>query len=266
MPTPKKSLGQNFLRDDAVIARIVAAAEIGPDSAVVEVGPGEGVLTEPLARAAGTVIAIEVDGDLVAPLVARLAPYPHAHVEHADVRRVHLRDLLDRYGITAYSVVANLPYYITSSIVRFFMESATPPTHLVLMVQREVAERILAGPGDMSILAVAVQYYGDVAPVCDVPRTSFFPAPKVDSAVIRITHHGVRTTPAQDKVFFRAVRAGFSARRKMLAGNLANSFHMDKDAARAMLADCGVAPTARPQELSVDQWRALAARLSTPLV
>ncbi len=255
---PKKSLGQNFLRDDGVIAQIVDAAALDAESAVLEVGPGEGVLTAALADVAAKVIAIEVDGDLVPQLRERFARRANVHIEHADIRRVYLKELLARYGVTRYSVVANLPYYITSSIVRLFMENKdVPPTHCVFMVQREVAQRIIATPGQMSILAVAVQYYGDVAWVCDVPRTAFDPVPNVDSAVITITHRGVRTSAQEDKAFFRVVRAGFSARRKMLVNNLASSFGIEKDVARDMLAQQNIAPQVRPQDLSIAQWQAL---------
>ncbi len=256
---PKKSLGQNFLRDERIVARIVAAAALDGESVVLEVGPGEGVLTAALAKVAGTVIAVEVDGDLVPRLRERFAQADNVHIEHADIRRVYLKELLARYSVTRYSVVANLPYYITSSIVRLFMENKDiPPERCVFMVQREVAERIIARPGQMSILAVAVQYYGDVAWVCDVPRTAFEPVPQVDSAVIAITHRGVRTSAREDRAFFRVVRAGFSARRKKLINNLSNSFHADKDVIREACARRDIAPDARAQDLSVAQWRALA--------
>ncbi len=258
---PKKSLGQNFLRDAGVVRRIVDAAALTRESAVVEVGPGEGVLTAALAAAAGRVIAVEVDADLVARLRERFARHDNVTIVHADIRRVYLKELLAREGVAQYAVVANLPYYITSSIVRLFMENKdAPPTHLVLMVQKEVAERIMAPPGAMSILSVAVQYYGGVQPVCDVPRTAFDPVPNVDSAVIRIDHHGVRTSAAQDKAFFRIVRAGFSARRKMLANNLANSLQLDRGAVRDALTQCALSTTTRAQELSVEEWKCLTAQ------
>lgn len=259
----KKSLGQNFLNDDGVIMQIVDAARLTDESVVLEVGPGEGVLTAPLADVANKVILIEIDGDLIPRLTERFAQRDNVIIEHADIRRVYVEKLLEKYDAgTQYAVVANLPYYITSSIVRFFMENPLPPTHLVIMVQKEVAKRIIAGPGEMSILAVAVQYYGDVSWVCDVPRTSFTPAPQVDSAVIRIDHKGRTTTPEEDKAFFRVVRAGFSARRKMLANNLASSLLLDKDAVREILTSLNLAPTVRPQELSVEDWKILTEKLS----
>ncbi len=255
---PKKSLGQNFLRDKNVIDQIIAVADIDHTSTVVEVGPGEGILTQPLADHAGKVIAIEVDNDLVPLLRERFAQKKNVFIEHADIRRVHLKELLARHDITTYCVVANLPYYITSSIVRLFMENKdVPPTHLVLMVQKEMAERIMASPGAMSILSVAVQYYGDVSLVCEVPRTAFVPVPNVDSAVIKIVHRGIQTTREEDKVFFRVVRAGFSARRKMLVNNLASSFHCDKEEIRGLITRCGLASNVRPQDLSVQKWQIL---------
>lgn len=259
---PKKSLGQNFLRDLNVVAQILEAAQLDNTSAVVEVGPGEGVLTAPLADIASRVIAIEVDEDLVARLRERFARNDTVVIHHADMRRVYLKELLANYNISRYTVVANLPYYITSSIVRLFMENKdVPPERLVLMVQKEVAQRIVATPGAMSILSVAVQYYGDAQVVCTVPRTAFDPVPNVDSAVIAITHHGVQTSAAEDAAFFRVVRAGFSARRKMMAKNLSSSLGIPRDVVHERMTQCGIATTARAQDLSITQWQCLAANM-----
>ena len=257
--TPKKSLGQNFLRDDAVIARIVRESGARAGDVVVEVGPGDGALTAALAQTGARVVAVEVDQDLLAPLRARFAAQPTVQIVQGDIRRINLPALLAQQGVQRYTVVANIPYYITASIVRLFLESATPPAQMVLMVQEEVARRICAQPGAMSVLSVAVRYYGVPTYLFGVPATAFVPVPQVNSAVVRIALASARPSRAQAQAFFRVVRAGFSARRKMLVNNLANSLHMDKADAQRCVTQCDLAPTVRAQEVSVAQWRCVVA-------
>lgn len=263
---PKKSLGQNFLRDTQVLERIVAAANLSAEDFVLEIGPGEGVLTQKLAKKAGRVLAIEIDQRLIESLQKRFASNQKIEIIHADILKINLADLYTNYQLldTKYKVVANLPYYITSPIIRLFLEATILPAEMILMVQKEVAERIVAQPGQMSILAVAVQYYAQAELLFEVPKEAFYPVPQVDSAVIRIARIVDRKSPSKEETrhFFKIVKAGFSAKRKTLANNLANSLHLEKTAISQKLKTAGISPTARAQELSVADWQNLAAILS----
>jgi len=272
---PKKSLGQNFLVDESHLARIAAAAELTPADTVLEIGPGLGVLTRHLAAQAGRVVAVELDDRLIPILQELFADQPHVSFVHADILKVDPAAMLSDDGpqtadgesvtprnsqfATPYKVVANLPYYITSAVLRHLLESAQPPTLAVVMVQREVAQRIVAGPGDMSLLAVGVQFYAEAKIVQKVPAGAFHPRPKVDSAVLRLD---IRPQPVVADVepgwYFSVVRAGFGQKRKQLRNSVAAGLGLSKEATEAGLAAAEIDPQRRAETLSLQEWGALA--------
>ncbi|PIR73269.1 MAG: ribosomal RNA small subunit methyltransferase A [Candidatus Moranbacteria bacterium CG10_big_fil_rev_8_21_14_0_10_35_21] len=268
---PKKNLGQNFLKTNSIVKRIIESANLSADDFVIEVGPGEGVLTEELAKKAGKVLAIEIDHTLIKPLQKKFENKKNVEIINADILKINLPELLG-HEMSKYKVIANLPYYITSPIIRLFLETETPPQEMILMVQKEVAERIVASPseipaesrsakrisrgkpGQMSILAVSVQYYAKPEILFEVGKENFDPIPEVDSAVIKITNSECGIPNAETKKFFRVVKAGFSAKRKTLINNLSSSLHLEKKAVEEKIKAVGLKPTARAQELSVDDW------------
>ena len=250
---PKKSLGQHFLVDRRVLSRIVAAAELSADDTVVEVGPGRGLLTDELAARAGRVAAVELDGELASTLEARYEHMSHVSVVRADARDVDIESLVGPGP--SYKLVANLPYYAASPIVRRFLESQRSPDLMVFMVQREVAERMTASPGQMSLLSVGVQLYGEPKVVCHVPPAAFRPRPKVSSTVLRVD---VRPQPALDlrseAGFFEVVRAGFSAPRKQIRNTLKQGLPLESGLADEILSAADIDPTRRPRTLSLEEW------------
>lgn len=252
---PKKSLGQNFLHDPNTLEKIVAVAELTPDSTVLEVGPGTGNLTRYLAQAAGRVIAVELDDRLVPLLQQEFAGQPHVEVLHGDILEIDLRDLV---GDAPYTVVANLPYYITSAILRRLLEQGPRPARMVLTVQREVAERLAAEPGDLSLLAVSVQFYGQPQIVTKLNPAAFWPRPDVESAVVRID---VYPTPIvevpSEQAFFRVVRAGFSQKRKQLRNAISSGLSVNKARADELLLGSGIDPSRRAETLTLEEWAAL---------
>jgi 16S rRNA (adenine1518-N6/adenine1519-N6)-dimethyltransferase len=255
MPT---KLGQHFLKDTSIIKRILATANLRLNDFIIEIGPGEGILTEKLAEKVKQVIAIEIDNNLIPALQKKFANNKKVEIIHEDILKINIRSL-DKLGMTSfYKVVANIPYYITSKIIRLFLESETPPQEMILMVQKEVAERIVEKPGKMSILALSVQYYAEAQILFSVPAKAFFPIPKVDSTVIKIFPSQQIRSQEETKKFFRVVRAGFSAKRKTLANNLANSFHLAKKDMENKLNQIGLSSLARAQELSLEEWKKLA--------
>ncbi|MCA9935772.1 MAG: ribosomal RNA small subunit methyltransferase A [Ardenticatenaceae bacterium] len=249
---PKKSLGQNFLFDENVLRRIVDAAELEPDDAVLEIGPGLGALTKLLAETAVTLTTIELDNRFIPILRLELAAYPHVRLVHGDILE---QDPADWFS-GPYKVVANVPYYITGAILRHLLEGAHKPTMMVLTVQKEVAERVTAVPPHMSLLAISTQVYGRTEKVADIKAGSFWPAPDVDSAVIRIDLRQAQPDPAFEKLFFRVVKAGFSQKRKQLQKNL-RQLGLDRAVIAQMLEDAGVDGRARAETLTIEQWRAL---------
>ncbi len=255
-PAAKKSLGQHFLVDRRAIASIVDAADISADDLVVEIGPGRGALTRPLVERAGRLVAVEMDDILADRLREKYADRPNLSVLVEDARDVDIDALAP--GGAPYKVVANLPYYAASPIVRRFLEADRKPTLMVVTVQREVALEMVAKPGQMGLLSVAVQLYGAPRVVATVPPRAFRPPPKVTSSVVRID---VFPEPAVafDSVdeFFRVVKAGFSARRKQLHNAIGRGLALEPEAARALLAEAGIDPTRRAQTLSMDEWAAL---------
>lgn len=255
---PKQSLAQNFLTDPLHLARIAAAAELVATDTVLEIGPGLGVLTQLLAAQAGRVIAVELDNRLIEPLRAQFAKQPQVQIVHGDILELAPGALLQEAdGVAAgpYKVVANLPYYITSAVLRHLLEAAVRPTQIVVLVQKEVAERICAQPGDLSLLAVSIQYYAEPTLVHHVPARAFYPPPKVDSAVLRLD---VRPEPVVADVntesFFRVVRAGFSQKRKQLVNTLSAGLHLPKAEVIALLDRIGIDPKRRAETLTLAEW------------
>lgn len=260
---PKQSLAQNFLTDPMHLARIAAAATLVATDTVLEIGPGLGTLTQVLAAQAGRVIAIELDDRLIDLLREQFAKLPQVQIVHGDILECAPGDLVqggtttnpDTYQPLLYKVVANLPYYITSAVLRHLLEATVPPTQIVVLVQKEVAERICAQPGDLSLLAVSIQYYAEPTLVHRVPASAFYPPPKVDSAVL---HLAVRPEPAvadiPPKTFFRVVRAGFSQKRKQLANTLSASLHLAKADLIVLLEQIGIDPKRRAETLTLAEW------------
>jgi len=250
---PRKSLGQHYLTDGAVLSRIIAAAELTPDDVVVEVGPGIGSLTRRLVQHAGQVIAVEVDHTLVSTLSHRLGGPPSLTVVEADARAVNISDLTS--GPASYKMIANLPYYAANPIIRRFLEAEHKPSLMVVMVQREVAQSMLAKPGSMGILSVAVQYYAVPKLVCQVPARAFRPPPKVASSVVRLE---VRRHPAvgvrETEAFFETVRAGFCAPRKQLRNALSQGLHLGGDVIGPLLESLNIDGRRRAETLTLEEW------------
>ena len=253
--SPKKSLGQNFLHDPNALEKIVEIAEVTPDSTVLEIGPGTGNLTHVLAREAQRVIAVEVDDRLVPLLSAAFAAQPHVEVIHGDILEI---DLVAHVGDAPYIVVANLPYYITSAILRRLLEHGPRPQRMVITVQREVAERLVAQPGDMSLLSVSVQFFGQPQIAMRLKPAAFWPRPDIDSAVVRIDVYPAPPVDVPDTtLFFRVVRAGFGQKRKQLRNSLSAGLSVDKAQADALLQAGGVDPRRRAETLSLAEWAAV---------
>ncbi|MBE7024729.1 MAG: 16S rRNA (adenine(1518)-N(6)/adenine(1519)-N(6))-dimethyltransferase RsmA [Ruminococcaceae bacterium] len=258
----KKSLGQNFLHDNAVLEEIVDAA-LPEGGGVLEIGPGFGVLTEALAGRAEKVVAVEIDDRLLPVLADTLAAFDNISVVHGDVLKLDLPRLLaEQFGDMPVSVAANLPYYITTPILLALLEKNLPLRRIVVMMQKEVADRILAAPGgkDYGALTVAVQYRCEVERVCRVPAASFFPPPKVDSEVLCLTLRQSPLVETKDEAYFFAlVRAVFAQRRKTLVNGLANAGRFGtKEQISAATERMGLAPTVRGETLSIPQLAALA--------
>jgi len=252
----KKGLGQNFLIDGGVLKKIVAAAELSPADTVIEVGPGLGVLTETLVEQAGKVIAIELDNHLAEILKTRFTDSSKITIISDDVLNVNPADILGKQ--TDYKVVANLPYYITSAVIRHFLESSVKPSVMILMVQKEVAKQITAQPGEMSLLSVSVQLYGKPTVVSQVSSQCFYPAPKVDSAILRIAVYPQPKLQTADVTgFFDIVRAGFSANRKQLPNSLSNGLKVPKSDIIPLLEKAGIDLQRRAETLTIDEWGVL---------
>ncbi len=252
-----KRLGQNFLIDATIVQGIVDAAEIQPGDRVLEIGPGIGTLTQGLAETGACVTAVELDKKLPAVLAETLKAYDNVTIVPGDILKVNIPEIM---GEGPFKVAANLPYYITTPILMTLLERHLPITNLVTMVQREVAERMVAKPGSRiyGALSVAVQYYTDPAIVLDVPPRSFIPAPEVDSVVIACK---VREQPAvqvrSEKMFFRVVKAAFGQRRKTLANALKGG-GLPKEQVRDAMEQVGIDPTRRGETLSLIEFGRLA--------
>ena len=269
---PRKGLGQNFLADPVHLERIVAAAELTKEDSVLEIGPGLGTLTVRLAAQAGRVVAVELDRQLLPILGHVLTGLDNVSIVQGDILEMDPAEVTAT-GVAAgehlphqepwaplpYKVVANLPYYITSAIIRHLLTAAQPPTLSVLTVQREVALRIVAEPPKMSLLTVSVLYYAQPELVARVPAGAFYPVPQVDSAILRL-----RTWPSPPvdtpgaACFFQVVRAGFGQRRKQLRNALRAGLSLPVDQVEAMLKAADIAPERRAETLTLQDWSALA--------
>lgn len=257
----RKGLGQHFLVDEKVRELIIGGAQLASTDIVIEIGPGLGVLTERLARQVGRVVAVELDKRLTTLLSDRLSTLHNVTIVTQDVLASSPAELLREAGVTpaateapGYKVVANLPYYITSLVLRHFLAAAAKPRVMVVMLQKEVAEVITAPPGRMSLLSVSVRLYGEPELIARVPAECFYPAPEVDSAVVRVSVHPQPRFAVDEEDFFRVVRAGFSASRKQLANSLARGLAAPRAQVLPRLEQAGIDPHRRAETLSIEEW------------
>lgn len=256
--SPSKSMGQNFLIDRNILNKIITASDLKNTDIVLEVGPGIGVLTQQLAKNASKVIAIEKDHDMINILNETLAGFKNIEVIEGDALEV-----IKSSSYKAYKVIANIPYYLTSHLIRVLLELKNPPKEIVLLIQKEVAQRICAKPPHMNLLAVSVQYYATPKTISYVSKNCFLPAPKVDSAIIKITPHpktllAPSSQNFSDEEFFKIVKAGFSHARKQLINNLSKELKMERLVAEKWLLQNNIKPNQRAETLLVEDWKNLA--------
>jgi 16S rRNA (adenine1518-N6/adenine1519-N6)-dimethyltransferase len=263
----RKGLGQHFLVNSAVLKTITRGAGLSPRDLVIEIGPGMGVLTRELVTQCGYVIAVELDPRMIELLHPTLSTYQNFSLIQQDILKLEPQDLIEqeksRFPATLadpsqYKLVANLPYYITQPIIRHFCEARLKPQVMVIMVQKEVARNIVANPGDLSIMAVSVQFYGRPQIVGSVPASNFYPTPRVDSAILKITFYpGPPVDVTSPKSFFKIVRAGFCAARKQLANSLAQGLDIPKAEVLSLVQKAGIDPQKRAETLSLEDWARL---------
>lgn len=248
----KKSLGQHWLNNDFILDEICRVAELAGGGFILEIGPGKGSLTKKLLDAGVHVYAVEFDDEAVRYMQGSFQHYLQAgelEIEQADIRKIDLR----KFPV-GFKVVANIPYYLTSHLIHLISESQNPPDKAVLLIQKEVAERVCAKPGDMSILSVASQFYWHVSKGVIVEPKYFTPPPKVDSQVILLDKRDKPMFDVDQKIFFRLVKSGFSAKRKTLLNSLSGGLRINKSEAESIIKLTSVSPARRPQELSMDEW------------
>lgn len=252
---PHKGLGQNFLQASVALEKIVSAAEIQRTDTVLEIGPGLGSLTRYLAASAKEVVAVELDQHLLPPLQTILAAYSNVRLVHGDILELSPSNLVRDHN---YIVVANIPYYITSAVIRHLLESPSKPRRIVLTVQKEVAQRICEGPGDMSLLALSVQVYGKPRIAAHIPAGAFVPSPNVDSAVLVIEIYSEPRIPRELlDTFFRLIKAGFSQKRKTLRNALSSGLSIPASDAADTLTRADIDPMRRAETLSIEEWQRL---------
>lgn len=247
---PLKRLGQNFLINPGVLKKIIAAADLGGEETVLEIGPGLGTLTQELAKQAKKVIAVEKDKKIVEILKETMNGYKNVEIIEGDILKLNNWPIEQ---LNNYIIVANLPYYIASPVIRKFLETENPPSEMVLMVQKEVAQRVCAKPPNMSLLSVSVQFYAEPKIISFVSKGSFWPSPKVDSAILRLNPHKKHRDIEISK-FFSIVRAGFSSPRKQLIGNLSNRLKLQRHIIEQVLKKAGIGPSQRAETLSLEDW------------
>ncbi|RJQ39243.1 MAG: ribosomal RNA small subunit methyltransferase A [Dehalococcoidia bacterium] len=250
----RKRLGQHFLVDEEVLAKILAAAGVSSGDTVIEVGPGLGILTVELTKRAKEVVAVELDDNLAALLKETLVGLPNVRIINRDILDVEPEELLEGES-PRYRVIANLPYYITAPVFRHFLEAKIKPESMVVMVQKEVARNIIAGPGDLSLLALSIQFYAEPKLVTYVPASSFYPPPKIDSAVLRLEIlPRPRFEVGDPGRFFGLVKAGFSAPRKQLLNSLSGGLGKTREEISAILEKAKIDSKRRAEMLSLEEW------------
>lgn len=251
-----KGLGQNFLIDKNILAKIIDSADIKKNDDILEVGSGIGTLTKELAKRAKKVIAVEKDRKMIEILKETLKDFNNIEIIQDDILKTKLKIP------KKYKLVANIPYYLTSPLIRKFLEDKSPPEEMVLMLQKEVAQRICAKPPDMNLLAVSVQFYAEPKIISYVSKNCFWPAPKVDSAIIKIVPHISYRSPASVKNFFDVAKAGFSHPRKQLIGNLSKMLKLERAQTKKWLLANNIKPEQRAETLSIKDWKNLTESLS----
>jgi len=270
MSTLQKRLGQVFLKDKGTLEKIIQASEINPEDEILEIGPGKGILTEALLQTGAKIIAVEKDQELVKFLENLFKNKQNLKIIHADIRDFLKNKDYTKYKIqdTKYKVIGNIPYYLTSHLLRLLLENPIKPKLIVLMIQKEVAERITAQPPKMSLLSVSVQFYSQPEIICYVPKTAFYPEPKVDSAVIKITpiNANENTDEVFKKIFFNIIKAGFRQPRKLLINNLSKNLKIKKDVLQKIFLQLNMPLNTRAQDLSVEKWASLSSLLTKNIV
>jgi len=261
---PNFTYGQNFLIDDIVLQDIVDDAKVSSKDIILEIGPGVGNLTKHLCQKARFVLSIEKDPKFFPILKAIKKEHPdNFRFEIADALEFNFQDFFAKEGFKSYSVVANIPYYITGKILQMFMTAKFKPESITVLTQKEVAQNICALPGGLSVLAISVQLFGQPELLRVVPAKSFYPAPKVDSAVLRITLDKKLQYELQDeKKFFKILKACFAGKRKQIHNTLTNNLGLDKTYAFEILSELKIKPTSRPQELRIEDWIRLVEKIS----
>ena len=250
-----KKLGQNFLQDPSALMKICESAEILETDSVLEIGPGLGSLTRYLAASSLNLTVVELDSELLPPLKAILKPYPNVKIIHGDILKLNISDLIKTPN---YIVAANIPYNITSAIIRHLLESENKPRRIVLTIQKEVAQRICEKPGDLSLLALSVQVYGEPSLQAIIPTQAFHPIPKVDSAILRIDIYEEPLIPNELlNTFFKLIKAGFSQKRKTLRNSLSSGLHISTLDSESMLNQANIESMRRAETLSIEEWKRL---------
>jgi len=268
MATKKqKKLGQVFLKDEKVVQKIIQAAKIEPEDQILEIGPGKGVLTEFLLKTGAEIVAVEKDVELVKFLKNLFKNKQNLKIIHADIRDF-LKNTRYRILNTQYKALGNIPYYLTSNLLRLLLENPIKPSLIVLMIQKEVAERVMAQPPKMNLLSASVQFYAKPEIICYVSRTAFHPEPKVDSAVIKITPMKTKENinKIQKKNFFRIVKAGFKQPRKLLINNLSKNLKIEKEYLQKIFLQSNMPLNTRAQNLSIKEWISLSSLLMKNIV
>lgn len=257
---PNKTLGQNFLLDEAALHKVVDAAMVTHQDVVLEIGAGLGSLTRHLATLTHQVVAVEIDAGLIPALEQVVGQFSNVTIVQGNILSLDLAKLLPQ---PEYLVVANIPYNITSALIRHLLETSLPPHRLVLTVQQEVAHRICAAPGDMSLLALSVQVYGHPEITAYIPAGAFYPPPKVDSAIIRVERYPIPLIPLGElAAFFQLIKAGFSQKRKMLRNSLAAGLRMAPIEVETLLSTAHIDPMRRAETLSLSEWHQLTSEYS----
>ena len=249
-----KSLGQNFLIDEKVLGKIIQASKLDKNDLVLEIGPGLGTLTNELIKKCGTVVAVEKDKKITGLIKEK----NNLKIINDDILKINLNELIKKSSKNKkYKLISNIPYYITSPVIKLFLENSIQPELIVLLVQKEVAERICAKPGKLSVLALSVQTYGEPEIVSYVDKSSFYPEPKVDSAILKIKNIKKDFSDEYYKKLFKLIKIGFSSKRKKLINNLSSGLQIDKKESENILQKAKINPNARAQELSLEKWNKL---------